>query len=300
MQERVLCYHGPLIYEAKVLKTDTWDETTTKLGSVGVHYYVHYKGWKQTWDEWVPASRLLKFNDTNLALQKTLIAAQKATTAPAKTSTSSGTIGSSLTGRRDGGRKDGRKRGREEDDFSKKPDLKLVIPDVLKVVLVDDWEAVTKGNQLVSLPRKPNVQEILSQFKEHVLSLPSPPPQAQTILPTLLTGLQTYFDRSLGTSLLYRFERAQYATSRRNWVTGPHVVVGEEKEMSAVYGAEHLCRLLVNLPTMISHTTMDQESVNILRDYVTQLMDFLVEKKDTIFLHDYESASSQYQNLSRT
>jgi len=167
-------------------------------------------------------------------------------------------------------------------------------------VLVDDWEAVTKGNQLVSLPRKPNVQEILSQFKEHVLSLPSPPPQAQTILPTLLTGLQTYFDRSLGTSLLYRFERAQYATSRRNWVTGPHVVVGEEKEMSAVYGAEHLCRLLVNLPTMISHTTMDQESVNILRDYVTQLMDFLVEKKDTIFLHDYESASSQYQNLSRT
>jgi hypothetical protein len=47
--ERVLCYHGPLIYEAKVLKCEVWDETNTKLDSVGAHYLVHYKGWKQTY-----------------------------------------------------------------------------------------------------------------------------------------------------------------------------------------------------------------------------------------------------------
>jgi hypothetical protein len=46
--ERVLCYHGPLIYEAKVLKAEIWDETNTLIGSTGPHYYVHYKGWKQT------------------------------------------------------------------------------------------------------------------------------------------------------------------------------------------------------------------------------------------------------------
>ena|SRR6266850_2985061 len=46
--ERVLCYHGPLIYEAKVLKCEVWDETNTKLDTVGPHYFVHYKGWKQT------------------------------------------------------------------------------------------------------------------------------------------------------------------------------------------------------------------------------------------------------------
>lgn len=46
--ERVLCYHGPLMYEAKVLKAETWDESNTKLGTVGPHYFVHYKGWKQT------------------------------------------------------------------------------------------------------------------------------------------------------------------------------------------------------------------------------------------------------------
>ena len=46
--ERVLCYHGPLIYEAKVLKVQNADETTTISGALGPHYFVHYKGWKQT------------------------------------------------------------------------------------------------------------------------------------------------------------------------------------------------------------------------------------------------------------
>ena len=46
--ERVLCYHGPLIYEAKILKSEHWDEATTKTGDVGPHFFVHYKGWKQT------------------------------------------------------------------------------------------------------------------------------------------------------------------------------------------------------------------------------------------------------------
>ena len=47
--ERVLCYHGPLVYEAKVLKSEVWDEATTKNGILGANYFVHYKGWKQTY-----------------------------------------------------------------------------------------------------------------------------------------------------------------------------------------------------------------------------------------------------------
>ena len=49
VNERVLCYHGPLIYEAKILKSEHWDEQNTKNGEVGPHYFVHYKGWKQTY-----------------------------------------------------------------------------------------------------------------------------------------------------------------------------------------------------------------------------------------------------------
>lgn len=49
------------------------------------------------------------------------------------------------------GRKDGRgtKRAREEDESSKKPEMKLTIPEILKAKLVDDWEAVTKNNQVL-------------------------------------------------------------------------------------------------------------------------------------------------------
>ena len=64
------------------------------------------------------------------------------------------------------------------------------------------------------------------------------------LLPTISAGLIAYFDRALGANLLYRFERPQYAEIRRQFVTGPKVVVGQELEMSAVYGAEHLLRML--------------------------------------------------------
>ena len=47
-QERVLCYHGSHVYEAKVLKTKNFDEPSPTTGEVGPHYLVHYKGWKQT------------------------------------------------------------------------------------------------------------------------------------------------------------------------------------------------------------------------------------------------------------
>ena len=31
-------------------------------GAIGPQYYVHYEGWKETQDEWVPAERLLPQN----------------------------------------------------------------------------------------------------------------------------------------------------------------------------------------------------------------------------------------------
>ena len=66
----------------------------------------------------------------------------------------------------------------------------------------------------------------------------------KVLLPTIIAGLQTYFDRALGANLLYRFERPQYAEIRKKYVTGPTVQVGQEKEMSAIYGAEHFLRML--------------------------------------------------------
>ncbi|KAI0252848.1 MRG-domain-containing protein [Lactifluus subvellereus] len=301
--ERVLCYHGPLIYEAKVLKCEIWDETNTKLDTVGPHYLVHYKGWKQTWDEWVPTARLLKFSEANLSLQKDLSRAQaaatSASTSASKTATS--TRGTQAGGgrRKEGGR--GTKRGRDDDDGTRRPEMRLVVPDPLKVLLVDDWEAVTKNNQLVTLPRSPTVAEILEEFKQHILN--SSPPNLrdpQVVLPTIVSGLQVYFDKALGSNLLYRFERPQYAEIRKRYVTGPTVQVNQEREMSAIYGAEHLLRMIVSLPAMVAGSTMDPESVGLVRDYVTELMAYMMNQRHRLFQREYDSASLQYQNISRS
>jgi mortality factor 4-like protein 1 len=94
--------------------------------------------------------RLLKFNEVNLALQKDLSKAQAAATSTSasasKTSTSA--RGTHVGGgrRKEGGR--GTKRGREDEDGARRPEMRLAVPDTLKVLLVDDWEAVTKNSQV--------------------------------------------------------------------------------------------------------------------------------------------------------
>lgn len=86
--ERVLCFHGPLIYEAKALRCQVTKDKQVK-------YFIHYAGWNKkyvkkqanqyalrnqyansfyftvnSWDEWVPENRVLKYNDANVQRQK--------------------------------------------------------------------------------------------------------------------------------------------------------------------------------------------------------------------------------------
>ena len=67
-EEKVLSYHGPLLYEASVI------DRTVRQAPDGVTkiklYLLHYSGWNSHWDEWVPESRVLKHNAENLQLQK--------------------------------------------------------------------------------------------------------------------------------------------------------------------------------------------------------------------------------------
>ena len=69
IDEKVLCYHGPLIYEAKCLKRRNDNNIT--------QYYVHYNGWNKNWDEWVHETRILKINPQNQKLQQELKAKHK-------------------------------------------------------------------------------------------------------------------------------------------------------------------------------------------------------------------------------
>ena len=71
VDEKVMCYHGPLLYEAKCIKL--------KKEGNQYQYFVHYQvkhlkvlkqfsidsllyfqGWNKNWDEWVTENRMLK------------------------------------------------------------------------------------------------------------------------------------------------------------------------------------------------------------------------------------------------
>lgn len=68
--------------------------------------------------------------------------------------------------------------------------------------------------------------------------------EPELLISHIISGLIVYFDRSLGANLLYRFERPQFADVRKQYKTGQQVIIGQEKEVSAVYGAEHLLRMI--------------------------------------------------------
>lgn len=105
--QKCLAFHGPMLYEAKTLLIYDPDTKTaytkpvaeataaaiaagdadaeSKVDGYGevppdmpeeledkVGYYIHYKGWKSTWDEWVSDERVLAWNEENLRTQKEL------------------------------------------------------------------------------------------------------------------------------------------------------------------------------------------------------------------------------------
>jgi mortality factor 4-like protein 1 len=103
----------------------------------------------------------------------------------------------------------------------------------------------------VPLPRTPNVKTLLAEYKADVLASVASSakaragesPKALAILDEVLEGLYVYFNKSLGSNLLYRFERQQYLERRREWQAGEEAKKGGEFVAGEVYGAEHLLRL---------------------------------------------------------
>lgn len=57
--DSLLCYHGPMLYEAKCLKR-------RKANDGKAQYFIHYKGWNSKWEEWVDDNRVLAVNTANM------------------------------------------------------------------------------------------------------------------------------------------------------------------------------------------------------------------------------------------
>ncbi|KAJ1667129.1 Esa1p-associated factor [Coemansia sp. RSA 1813] len=321
--ERILCFHGPLLYEAKVIKAELWDGRDADTPDPGPHYFVHYKGWKQTWDEWVDESRALKFNEENLATQKALrqaalqAAKKKTLIVPGKHSSALKTESESessshqvpplpLQRSRKRGRDSVAEKAREEREDSagtsggggggaqKSPDIKLPIPNALKAQLVDDWERITKDKLLVPLPRDPTVVQMLANYQEYRRTTRDKrrpgSKRDDEIVDEIVDGLRIYFDKALGNILLYRFERYQYKQLREKF---------PDKQPSEIYGPEHLLRLFVQLPNMIAHTNMDDEAVLLIKESMTDILKYMHKAAKSLFADEYENASPAYVAISK-
>ncbi|GAW20793.1 hypothetical protein ANO14919_103040 [Xylariales sp. No.14919] len=180
----------------------------------------------------------------------------------------------------------------QEEAFHSRPSVKLIIPDVIKALLVDDWENVTKNTQLVPLPHPKPVTKILQDYSEYEMPKRPAGSSHADILEETLSGLKEYFDKSLGRILLYKFERPQYAEVHKKWnSTDPEF---QGKTASDIYGAEHLCRLIVSLPELLAQTNMDQQSVNRLREELAKFSTWLSKNSTDYFTNSYETPTQDY------
>lgn len=113
-----------------------------------------------SWDEWVPETRVLRWSEENIQMQSRLKSLYRTKQTKSSASTTTSNSGESSLGKR---RRDAKME--KEEDYLKKPEIKLDIPDTLKGQLVDDWENVTKNQQLVTLPRQVTINEVLVRYK---------------------------------------------------------------------------------------------------------------------------------------
>ncbi|KFY73295.1 hypothetical protein V499_06612 [Pseudogymnoascus sp. VKM F-103] len=187
----------------------------------------------------------------------------------------------------------------QEDGFLDRPAISLPIPDRIKAILVDDWENVTKNQQLVPLPAAHPVESILKDYEDDEMPKRAPGSPEASILEEMLAGLREYFDKCLGRILLYRFERAQYLEMIQLWEAPTGDMAG--KNANQTYGAEHLCRLLVSLPELIAQTNMDQQSVSHLREEIIKLTNWMVKKPnlEKYFVAEYETPNQSYIDMAR-
>jgi hypothetical protein len=99
----------------------------------------------------------------------------------------------------------------QEETFMARPSVRIVVPDHLKNLLVDDWENVTKSLLVVPLPSKAPVNFIIDSYFDEEKGKRRLGSAEADVLEEFVAGMKVYFDKAIGKTLLYKFERPQWA-----------------------------------------------------------------------------------------
>nr|CAH8875946.1 unnamed protein product [Trichobilharzia regenti] len=197
-----------------------------------------------------------------------------------------------------------------EDGLLSQPRLSISLPPCLKSWLTDDWDLITQQARLYELPASQPICNILSDFLEsseaemiksestreinNYTSSESENTQLSTnvlidpgVRREFVAGIQYLFNHTIGSHLLYKFERLQYAKLLKQH-TG--------KRMSDIYGSIHLLRLFVKLRDMVSFVRVDDDSLPMLEALVAEFLQFLKQNETRYFrIEDYSVATAEYQ-----
>lgn len=314
--ETVLAGDKGNYYEAKVLKLES-------LGNI-FKYFIHYQGWDRKHDSWLDENNIEPFdNASKLLTSKTSNKVRKNAALKADEPTSDGdnsknqsaafdkSAASSKSTTEASSNRDSssqcpqpqsmdtlqanKKRKKElattdliEDDDEKKYKLTFNIPCDLKRHLVDEWVIITqeKNKRLLKLPCKntSTVRSIIDAFlEEKKVKLD----KAQfKWTKELMLSLLRYFDVSLPRILLYRQERGQYDIISKS---------SEPFLPSAVYGGEHLLRLFVRLPRLLSLVYLQPEDTQNIHTRLSELLKFLHKHSiEYVNIHHYAAENDSF------
>lgn len=321
---QVLAYHGPLVYEAKVLKYHEVGSSVVDIGEgknepvtqnkipkflTEVNaYYLHYKGWSPKWDEWVSNERIMEYNDDNLGLSRELRNARKKAIERIDHTSEKQEAKESRAREKERKKRKAETRSSAGPTVAKSPappkkklkpesrgslDIMMTLRPGIKRYLVDDWELLTKDHKLVDLDSAVPVSVILSeyyQFRRNTIGAGDNENDAVRVSKEAVDGLEVYFDHMLRFALLYRFERLQYSRLLKE---NPRFIPSQK------YGLEHLLRLLVNMPGQVAQTTMNAVAVHTILGETKLLMEYLDDNLSR-FSSRYMNASPAYDRLANS
>ena len=82
--------------------------------------------------------------------------------------------------------------------------INIPVPDHVQAMLVDDWENITKNNQLVPLPHPKPVNVILEDYLAFERPHREEGSASMDILEEVVASLREYYEKALSRILLYR------------------------------------------------------------------------------------------------
>ncbi|VEU22992.1 DEKNAAC104085 [Brettanomyces naardenensis] len=268
-------------------------------------YFIHYQGWNNKWNEWVLEDRVLERTTENLLLQKNLklTRAQRGSVDQndgKKTSkgglhlhlhsngksakmngkaggrstalrlpTSSSSSSSSSTSRKDG-----------HGHPVKRHELTVIVPNEIKLILVKDWQNITREEKLVSLPSKCSASKVLKDFSKKVCREEVDDDVKLDNYLEIIESVKIYFNQSLGSLLLYRYEREQYKETMKKY---------DRLEFADLYGAVFLLRLFSILPNIMIQSNMDLQSLQLVKQFIEEFYTWFYDNRKTYLIDEYEN-----------